>query len=115
MSIQLTDPEDAKLLTLARASRSRARVAGAAAVRDTDGRTYTAADIDLPSLQLSALQVAVAMAISSGVEGLEAGVVMTDALSLDEIDVTVVREFAGDGIVLYRANGDGAVVDSTTT
>jgi cytidine deaminase len=115
MSIQLTDPEDAKLLTLARASRSRARAAGAAAVRDTDGRTYTAADIDLPSLQLSALQVAVAMAISSGVEGLEAGLVMTDALALDELDVTVVREFAGEGIVLYRATSDGTVVDSTTT
>lgn len=115
MSVELTDPEDAKLLTLARASRVRAQASEAAAVRDTDGRTYSAVHIDLPSLQLSAIQVAVSMAISSGVGGLEAGLVMTDALALNELDVSVVREFAGDGVVLYRATADGTVADSTTT
>ena len=72
MGLELTDPEDAKLLTLARANRARAQALEGAAVRDTDGRTYSAASVDLPSLHLSALQVAVAMAISSGVKGLEA-------------------------------------------
>ena len=37
-------------------------------MRDTDGRTYSAASVDLPSLQLSALQAAVAMAISERCE-----------------------------------------------
>src|SRR5205085_1007248 len=59
------DPEDAKLVTLARSARARTRAAQGAAVRDTDGRTYVAATVDLASLQLSALQVAVAMAVSS--------------------------------------------------
>ncbi|MDQ2959249.1 MAG: cytidine deaminase, partial [Actinomycetota bacterium] len=58
--------EDAKLVTLARATRSRTGAAQGAAVRDTDGRTYAAATVALPSLQLSALQVAVALALSSG-------------------------------------------------
>ena len=39
-------------------------------------RTYLAATVTLPSLQLSALQAAVAAAVSSGVEGLEAAAVV---------------------------------------
>lgn len=68
--------EDAKLITLARANRARAGSQQGAAVRDTDGRTYSAASVDLPSLSLSALQLAVAMAVSSGAPGLEAAVVV---------------------------------------
>ena len=56
-------PEDAKLVTLARATRARARSREGAAVRDLDGRTYAAASIRLPHLRLSALEVCVAMAI----------------------------------------------------
>ena len=70
------DAEDQKLVTLARSAQARARAAAGAAVRDTDGRTYVAASVALPSLQLSALQVAVAMAVSSGALGLEAAVIV---------------------------------------
>ena len=70
------EDEDAKLVTLARATRSRTGAVQGAAVRDTDGRTYAAASVALPSLRLSALQVAVAMALSSGAPGLEAAVVL---------------------------------------
>lgn len=73
------DPEDAKLITLARASRARTGTATGAAVRDETGRTYTAADVDLPSLTLSALQAAVAMAASSGASRLEAAAVVAEA------------------------------------
>ena len=69
MAVELTDPEDAKLVDSgARQPRAQPGARGAA-VRDTDGRTYSAASVDLPSLHLSALQVAVAMAVSSGVRG----------------------------------------------
>lgn len=72
------DAEDAKLVTLARSARARTGSPAGAAVRDTDGRTYVAAAVALPSLTLSALQVAVAMALSSGAQGLEAAVVVGD-------------------------------------
>jgi hypothetical protein len=70
------DPEDAKILTLARGARARNDAREGAAVRDTTGRTYVAIPVDLPSLKLSALQVAIAMAVASGAGALEAAAVV---------------------------------------
>ena len=90
-------PEDAKLLTLARATRARTRAAEGAAVRDLDGRTYAAATVALESLQVSAVGVAVSMAISSGSRGLEAVVLLTDG-ELSDGDRATVAEFSGAGV-----------------
>lgn len=77
------DEEDAKLVTLARAARARTGAAEGAAVRDDIGRTYAATTVSLPSLTLSALQAAVAAAVSSGSRALEAAAVVTTADSVD--------------------------------
>jgi cytidine deaminase len=77
------DPEDAKLITLARTARARTGAQEGAAVRDDTGRTYVATTVDLPTLQLTALQSAVAAAVSSGVSVLEAAAVVTDLLDVD--------------------------------
>ena len=77
------DPEDAKLVTLARSARARTGAAEGAAVRDGMGRTYVAATVALPSLSLSALQAAVAAAVSSGVQQLEAAVIVTESSDAD--------------------------------
>ncbi|NYG55538.1 cytidine deaminase [Nocardioides perillae] len=102
--------EDAKLVTLARATRARTGAAEGAAVRDQDGRTYAAATVDLPSLQLSAVHVCVAMAVASGSRGLEAVVVLTEADDLDPRDRAAVRDLGGDDVALYRGDVRGAVV-----
>jgi hypothetical protein len=86
--------EDAKLVTLARATRARVGAAQGAAVRDTDGRTYAGASVTLPSLQLTALQVAVAMAVSSGAPGLEAAVVLSSGAQADPVGAMAVAELA---------------------
>lgn len=105
------DPEDAKLVTLARSARARTRAAQGAAVRDTDGRTYVAATVALPTLALSALQVAVAMAVSSGALGLEAAVVLGDDAdgTADDAGVAAVRDVAPGAAVLFAA-ADGSVI-----
>lgn len=77
------DPEDEKLVTLARSARARTGQPEAAAVRDDIGRTYVAASVALPSLSLTALQAAVAAAASSGVTKLEAAVVVTGDAEID--------------------------------
>jgi hypothetical protein len=102
------DAEDAKLVTLARSARARTRAAQGAAVRDGDGRTYVASSVALPSLTLSALQVAVAMAVSSGAPGLEAAVVLGDDPT-DPAGEQAVREVAASAVV-HHASADGTVV-----
>lgn len=101
------DPEDAKLVTLARSARARTRAAQGAAVRDGDGRTYVAATVDLPSLQLSALQVAVGMAVSSGAPGLEAAVVLGEDAT-DEAGEQAVHDVSASATV-FRAGPDGTL------
>jgi hypothetical protein len=112
MPVELTDPEDTKLVTLARSTRARTRAAQGACVRDQDGRTYAGATVDLPSLRLTAVQVAVAMAVSSGARGLEAVVVLGESSAVDEADLSVVRDFAGSGVDVHVAAPDGTVVSS---
>jgi cytidine deaminase len=102
------DPEDAKLVTLARSARARTQAPQGAAVRDTDGRTYVAATVDLPSLSVTALQLAVAMAVSSGAPGLEAAVVLGDS-STDESGERAVRDLAPSAAILH-AKADGSIV-----
>src|SRR5687767_525883 len=110
-----TDPEDAKLLTLARSARARTRAPEGASVRDLDGRTYAAAGVDLPSLRVSALGLAVAMACSSGSRGLEAAAVVTEAADVSAEDLAVVRDFGGDGVPVMRAGARGELLATTST
>ena len=79
-----------------------------AAVRDTDGRTYLAATVALPSLQLSALQAAVAAAVSSGVEGLEAAAVVSAADAVEQDGLAAVRDLTPSAPV-HLAGPDGAL------
>lgn len=101
-------PEDAKLITLARAARARTGAEQGAAVRDADGRTYAATTVALPALSLSALQVAVAMAVSSGAGRLEAAAVVAADPS-DAEGARAVADLSADAVVL-RARPDGRLV-----
>ena len=100
------DPEDAKLVTLARASRARTDAAEGAAVRDDMGRTYAAATVSLSSLSLTALQAAVAAAVSSGAQRLEAAAVVTDAAAIDDDSARVAGELGVGQPILANARGE---------
>ncbi|MGW7352565.1 cytidine deaminase [Streptomyces phytohabitans] len=101
------DPEDRKLLTLARSTRARNGVAEGAAVRDENGRTYVAGTVELPSLRLSALRTAVAMAVASGASSLEAAAVVTTADGVPDEDLGAVRDLGGAGTPVLLAATDG--------
>ncbi len=94
------DAEDAKLLLLARGTMARAEAGSGAAVRDGDGRTYVGAPVNLSSLQLTALQVAVAAAVSSGATELEAAVLVAGAA--DDAGVAAVRELSATAVIIRR-------------
>lgn len=108
-------PEDAKIVTLARSARARTGAPEGAAVRDQDGRTYSGAGVDLPSLQVSAVGVAVAMAVSSGAKSLEAVALVTDADAVRPEDLDAVRDLAGSDVPVFRADRRGQVQDTSTT
>ena len=97
------DPENAKLVTLARSVRARNGAEEGAAVRDLDGRTYNASTVSLPSLKLTALQAAVAAAVSSGAQGLEAAAVVTEANRIDGESLAAVRDLTPSGPVLLAS------------
>ena len=101
------DAEDLKIITLARSTRARVAASEGAAVRDETGRTYTAAAVKLPSLRLSALRLAVAMAVSSGAQKLEAAALVSDA-EMDPGDLAVVRDLGPDATV-FHAGPDGSI------
>ncbi|MBM9460298.1 cytidine deaminase [Nocardioides sp. zg-536] len=106
--------EDQKLVTLARATRARISAAEGAAVRDADGRTYAAATVDLPSLQLSAVQSVVAMAVASGSTGVSACVVLGEAGELTEPDAAVLTDFAAEGgVLVHTGDPRGTIARST--
>jgi hypothetical protein len=107
----VTDPEDLKIITLARSARARVAAAEGAAVRDETGRTYAAAAVALPTLQLSALRLAVAMASSSGATSLEAAALVTDAGQPDPADLAAVRDL-GPAATVFVVAPDGALLQA---
>lgn len=86
------DAENAKLVVLARGAMGRAEAPQGAAVRDLDGRTYAGAPASLAALTLTALQSAVAAALSSGAVGLEAAVLVGG--TADDAGVAAVCELS---------------------
>ncbi|BDD99775.1 cytidine deaminase [Mycolicibacterium fortuitum subsp. acetamidolyticum] len=85
-------------MVLARGAMGRAEASSGAAVRDQDGRTYAGAPVTLAALQLTALQAAVAAAVSSGAVGLEAAVLLGG--SADDAGIAAVRELSAEAAVI---------------
>ncbi|CAM3587462.1 cytidine deaminase [Smaragdicoccus niigatensis] len=110
MAMSDLDAEDSKLVVLARGAMGRANATSGAAVRDSDGRTYAAGPVWLSTLKLSALQSAVAAALSSGAEGFEAAVVLGADLTDD--GVAALREVsAAAKVIVARPNGEVVSID----
>ena len=103
------DPEDRKIVTLARSARARNAVPEGAAVRDDTGRTYVAGTVELASLKLSALRTAVAMAVASGAASLEAAAVVGEAESVPAEDLAAVAALGGADTPVLLAGVDGTV------
>lgn len=108
------DAEDNKLVVLARSTRARTGAAQGAALRDQDGRTYAGATVDLPSLQVAALDVCIAMAVASGSKGVEAAVVLGD-VPVGEADLAALRDFAGTGVPVHTGAPNGTIAASVST
>lgn len=111
------DPEDAKIVTLARTARGRGypRPDEGAAARDDTGRTYAAATVGHPdeALATSALRGALSAAVSSGARRFEAFALVADRPELADADRALLADLA-PGVPVLLATPDGAVVATTT-
>lgn len=110
---QPLDPEDAKLVTLARGARERISADHGAAVRDDTGRTYAAADALLPSVSLSAVQLAAAQAWISGARGLEAAVIIATQPEVVP-DTSALSDIGGVDVPVIICAPDGSVAQIST-
>lgn len=85
-------------------------------MRDQDGRTYAAAAVALPSLQVAALDLAVAMAASSGARSLEAGAVVGGAVAGGPVPgIDAVRDLSGSGVDVVIADEAGLPIEVLST
>ena len=105
------DPEDSKLISLARSAAARTGAEQAASVRDADGRTYAGTSVRIPHLNLSAITVTVAMAVSSGAGGLEAAAVAGAAPT--QADIDVLRDLAQPTAEVWHVDLRGEVISVT--
>lgn len=103
------DDEDAKLVTLARGARARVNAATGAAIRDETGRTYSAAEVALPSFRISALQLAIAQAVAAGARGCECAVVVAADGGVMAEDLAAAHDLGGADVRVLGVHPDGSV------
>ncbi len=101
----MNNPEDVKLVTLAKATLTRSGAKQAAALRDNTGRTYVAISVASPSLNLDAFEAVLTVALASGITGVESVVACGD----QPANSKAIRDFAPTATIFY-INSSGAEV-----
>ncbi len=101
----MNNPEDVKLVTLAKATLTRSGAEQAAALRDNTGRTYVAISVASPSLNLDAFEAVLTVALASGITGVESVVACGD----QPANSKAIRDFAPTATIFY-INSSGAEV-----
>ena len=82
-----SNPEDLKLLTLAKATMARSNSKSAAALRDNTGRTYVAIPVKSGDFEIDSLLAVLVVAKASGIIGIEAIVIAGEAAAASSIAV----------------------------
>ncbi len=97
MSNSFSNPEDAKLATLATSTLVRTGAEQAAALRDTTGRTYVAINISTASLSLDAVQAVFTVAAASQISGIESVVIVGESAA----ETAVITENSPQVTIFY--------------
>jgi hypothetical protein len=98
------NPEDLKLLTLAKATMFRSNSKSAAALRDNTGRTYVAIPVKSGEFEVDALLAVLVVAKASQITGIEAIVIAGEAVPASSIEVIRQQDSATKLFVLTEAD-----------
>ena len=83
----INNPEDLKLLTLAKATMARSNSKSAAALRDNTGRTYVAIPVSSGAFEVDSLLAVLVVAKASQITGIEAIVIAGDCAPDSSIEI----------------------------
>jgi len=89
-----SNPEDLKLLTLAKATMARSNSNSAAALRDNTGRTYVAIPVKSGDFEIDSLLAVLVVAKASGITGIEAIVIAGEAAAASSIEIIRAQDSA---------------------
>lgn len=98
--------EDQKLITLAKGARARIAASSASCVRDTDGRTYSAATVSYAGKKFYSVDLAIATAISAGAKKFEALCVLGD----EEINLSEIKSVLQETGIVITCDAQGEVL-----
>ncbi len=98
------NPEDLKLLTLAKSTMARSSSESAAALRDNTGRTYVAIAVASGSFEVDALLAVLTVAKASSIRGIEAVVVC--GLLPTENSVSIIKSEDPTAQIFFVDAGD---------
>ena len=108
-------PEEAELLKRAYEHLQESGVAQGAAILDNAGRTFVASEVHVPSLDIDALTLAVAQALSAGAESIESAVVVSTHGMNAIVNLDTLRDVVGKGrnVILGDENAHALAVRIT--
>ena len=98
------NPEDEKLLTLAKATMFRSNSNSAAALRDNTGRTYVAIPVKSGEFEVDALLAVLVVAKASQITGIEAIVIAGEKPDFSSIAVIRQQDSAAKLFVVTEAD-----------
>lgn len=98
--------EDEKIITLAKGAKARIGAKAGACVRDTDGRTYSAAAVSFAARDFFAFELAIATALSAGAKKLEAVCVVGEEVPNEP----EIRTVLIDGGLIIICDEKGSIV-----
>ena len=81
------NPEDLKLMTLAKATMARSNSKSAAALRDSTGRTYVAIPVSSGNFEIDSLLSVLVVAKASQISGIEAIVIAGEIAPTSSIEI----------------------------
>ena len=93
----MNNPEDLKLVTLAKNTLARSGALQAAALRDNTGRTYVAINVASPELTLDACEAVLTVALASGITGIESVVYV----GAESARIQVIKAFDSSALIFF--------------